>query len=189
MNYWKHDEGVITGWTHNWYRLGLSTLVSHNPYQRKCVASSVLQGPDEMEWDICLNEYYIFSSSLMLYYWTDCTLENSLYEVHRNWKFNPFGSFFLFPVKRMSVLAWEMQKCVGIPPCWLQHRPIVCRSNRWPWSSVARKLVIKHFNSNWFGNLRFIKSRVRSFVIQMERCLISPSYFSWQIFACPQSWI
>lgn len=55
----------------------------------------------------------------------------------------------------------------------------VCRSNRWPWSWVARKLVIKYFNSDWFGNLRFIKSRVKSFVIPMARCLISPPYFAW----------
>lgn len=64
----------------------------------------------------------------------------------------------------------------------------VCRSNRWPWSWVARKLVIKYFNSDWFGNLRFVKSRVKSFAIQMARCFISP-YFSWTIFGCSQRWI
>lgn len=53
----------------------------------------------------------------------------------------------------------------------------VCRSNRWPWSWVARKLVIKYFNSDWFGNLRFIKSRVKSFVIQITRCLNSPYFW------------
>lgn len=58
-----------------------------------------------------------------------------------------------------------------------QANSSVCRSNRWPWSLVARKLVIRYFNSDWFRNLRFIKRRVKSFVIQMAGCLIC-SYFS-----------
>lgn len=85
----------------------------------------------------------------------------------------------------MSELAWEMESVVEFLPAGRNTGwSYVCRCNRWPWSWVARKLVIKYFNSERFGNLGYFKSRLKSFVIQMERCLIS--YFIWKIFNCPQ---
>lgn len=69
--------------------------------------------------------------------------------------------------------VWRNSSLLAAAPA----RSHVCRSNRWPWSWVARKLVIKYFNYDWFGNLRFIKRRLKSFVIEMEICLLSPTYF------------
>lgn len=88
------------------------------------------------------------------------------------------GAFLLVSVykrpQREKWKAWWNSSLLATA----QSDSSVCRSNRWPWSWVARKLVIKYFNSDWFGNLRFIKSRVKSFVIQMATCPISPLYFS-----------
>lgn len=115
----------------------------------------------------------------MLNYWTERTLENSHCEVFcRYCKFCPYGSFFLcFGVKGPlhELERWKAWRNSSLL-AQAQTDSSVCRSNRWPWSWVARKLIIKYFNSDWFGNLRFIKSRVKSFVIQIARCLNSP-YF------------
>lgn len=127
----------------------------------------------EMEPDICLNEYCIsFPCSQRLNYWRECTFKNRSVEDTADYSLLAHSLYCgvkerpLHELKRWK--AWWNSSL----PAIAQADSSACRSNRWPWSLVARKLVIKYFNSDWFRNLRFIKRRVKSFVIQMARCLI-----------------
>lgn len=164
---------------------GLSTLEYRRPLcLRKYVASSwSSKGPNGIEWDICLYEYYIFflQSNAKLLNRTHSGKQSGWGSYVGIANSVLLGPFFSFRCKKRPL--HELERCKAWWNSALlataQADSSVCRSNRWPWSWVARKLVIKYFNSDWFGNLRFIKSRVKSFVIQMARCLISPYYFGW----------
>lgn len=88
----------------------------------------------------------------------------------------------------VDVAARALRVTLRLPACMrlmeflpAGRRPggvFVCRSNRWlrPW--VARKLIIKCFDSDWCGNGRFIKSRMKSFVVGMSYFLVG-KYLWW----------
>lgn len=114
------------------------------------------EGPNAIEWDICLYEYYILilqSKSKLLnrmHSWKQSFRgASSILQILSLWV--PFFvcAFFCLDLERWK--AWWNSSLLATA----QADSSVGRSNRWPWSWVARKLVIKYFNSDRFGYVSF----------------------------------
>lgn len=110
----------------NWYPVLVNLLLCPVVH---CVRGSMWHplGPprawmEQSRTFVCMNITF-FSSSTMLNYWTECTLENSFSEVCRYCIFCPFGSFLFYRCKNDLCMSSRNGKRGGIPPCWLQHRP------------------------------------------------------------------